>query len=216
MPTCFFIGHRESPDSLLPQLSAEVERHIVKFNVTDFVVGSYGHFDSLAAKTVRVAKKSHPKVTLTLLLPYHPHDRPVPIPGGFDGTFYPPGMETVPRRVAIVRANRYMVDHSSYLISCVWHPASNAWELVAYAKKREKRGLIQVTELQRPPDSPRSTKGDGNLKVELTNPTLCDKLHNLSVEYDLSEELLVNVAVKRLVDDVDFVRDLRIGKTERA
>ena len=45
---------------------------------------------------------------------------------------------------------------------------------------------------------------------------LCDKLHNLSVEYDLSEELLVSVAVKRLVDDVDFVRDLRIGKTERA
>lgn len=45
---------------------------------------------------------------------------------------------------------------------------------------------------------------------------LCDKLHNLSVEYNLSEELLVSVAVKRLVDDVDFVRDLRIGKTERA
>lgn len=54
------------------------------------------------------------------------------------------------------------------------------------------------------------------MKVELTTPMLCDKLHNLSVEYDLPEELLVNVAVKRLVDDVEFVRDLRIGKTERA
>ena len=28
MSTCFFIGHREAPDSLLPQLSAEIERHI--------------------------------------------------------------------------------------------------------------------------------------------------------------------------------------------
>ena len=43
-----------------------------------------------------------------------------------------------------------------------------------------------------------------------------DKLRTLSVEYDLPEELLVNVAVKRLVDDIEFVRDLRIGKTEGA
>ena len=28
MPTCFFIGHREASDYLLPQLSAEVDRHI--------------------------------------------------------------------------------------------------------------------------------------------------------------------------------------------
>lgn len=59
-------------------------------------------------------------------------------------------------------------------------------------------------------------KGDKKLKVELTNPMLGDKLHTLSVEYDLPEELLVNVAVKRLVEDIDFVRNLRIGKTERA
>ena len=52
------------------------------------------------------------------------------------------------------------------------------------------------------------------MRVELTNPMLGDKLRTLSVEYDLPEELLVNVAVKRLVDDIEFVRDLRIGKTE--
>ncbi len=55
----------------------------------------------------------------------HPFDRPIPTPPGFDGTFYPPGMETVPKRAAIVRANRYMVDHSDYLIAYAWHPASN-------------------------------------------------------------------------------------------
>lgn len=49
MPTCFFIGHREAPDSLLPQLSAAVERHIMELGVTEFVVGSYGWFDSMAA-----------------------------------------------------------------------------------------------------------------------------------------------------------------------
>ena len=58
--TCFFIGHREAPDSLLPILDAEVERHITEHGVTDFVVGRYGHFDALVAKCVKAAKKRHP------------------------------------------------------------------------------------------------------------------------------------------------------------
>lgn len=50
--------------------------------------------------------------------------------------------------------------------------------------------------------------------VRLTNPMLYDRLHTLSAEYALSAELLVNIAVKRMIDDVDFVRNLRFGKTE--
>ncbi len=127
--TCFFIGHRDTPDSLLPILAAEVERHISEYGVTDFVVGRYGRFDSMVAQCVKAAKKRYPGVTLTLLLPYHPYDRPIPTLPGFDGTFYPPGMESVPKRAAIVRANRYMVDYSDYLIAYAWHPASNARDL---------------------------------------------------------------------------------------
>ena len=149
MPTCFFIGHREAPDSLLPQLTATVERHIIELGVTDFVVGSYGWFDSMAAKTVRAVKKNHSEVTLTLLLHYHPYDRPIPTPDGFDGTFYPPGMETVPKRVAIVRANRYMVEHSDYLIAYVWHSVSNARDIVEYAQRCESQTHIKVTILSR-------------------------------------------------------------------
>lgn len=149
MKTCFFIGHREAPDSLLLILANEVERHITEYGVTDFVVGRYGHFDGMAARCVKAAKKRHPEVTLTLLLPYHPYDHPIPTPPGFDGTFYPPGMETVPRRAAIVRANRYMVDHSDFLIAYVWHSVSNARELVEYAKRREKQNEISITILPR-------------------------------------------------------------------
>ena len=145
MGTCFFIGHREAPDALLPMLEEAVERHIVEYGVTDFMVGNYGQFDALAARAVIDAKKRHPEVTLTLLLPYHPFDRPIPTPEGYDGTFYPPGMETVPRRAAIVRANRYMVDHSSHLIAYVWHTASNARDILEYAQRRERRGLMRVT-----------------------------------------------------------------------
>ena len=145
MGTCFFIGHREAPEALLPLLEEAVERHITEYGVSSFVVGHYGHFDALAARAVIDAKKRHPEVTLTLLLPYHPFDRPIPTPEGFDDTFYPPGMETVPRRAAIVRANRYMVDHSSHLIAYVWHTASNARDILEYAQRRERRGLMRVT-----------------------------------------------------------------------
>ena len=102
----------------------------------EFIVGHYGGVDRLAAKAVIEAKKMHPEVTLTLLLLYHPAERPMAAPEGFDGTYYPPDMERVPRRVAIVRANRYMVDHVDYLIAYAWHPASNARELVEYATQK--------------------------------------------------------------------------------
>ena len=81
----------------------------VVFGVTELIVGLYGGFDKLAARAVIDAKKTHLEVTLTLLLPYHPAERPIDVPQGFDGTYYPPDMERVPRRVTIVRANRYMV-----------------------------------------------------------------------------------------------------------
>ena len=49
--------------------------------------------------------------------------------------------------------------------------------------------------------------------VPLADPMLYDRLRTLSAEYDLSIASLVNVAVQRLIEDVDFVRSLRAGKT---
>ena len=48
--------------------------------------------------------------------------------------------------------------------------------------------------------------------IQLTSPMLYDRLQTLSSEYSLSVEFLVNVAVQRLVEDVDFVRNLRTGQ----
>ena len=86
MKTCFFIGHRETDERILPTLIQEVEQHITEYGVTEFVVGHYGGFDRLAAHAVKEAKQRHPEVTLTLLLPYHPVERPIPTPEGFDRT----------------------------------------------------------------------------------------------------------------------------------
>lgn len=56
--TCFFIGHREAPDSILPTLIDEVERHITEYGVNSFVVGHYGQFDALAGQAVIETKKA--------------------------------------------------------------------------------------------------------------------------------------------------------------
>lgn len=146
--TCFFIGHHDAPDGLLPFLITEVERHIAECRVGEFVVGHYGNLDALAATAVKEVKRHYSDLRLTLLLPYHPGERIIELPDGFDGSFYPP-MERVPKRLAIVRANRWMVDHSDHLIAYTWHPASHARNLAEYAQKRAERGLIHVTQLPR-------------------------------------------------------------------
>ena len=147
--SCFFIGHREAGSEILPALEDAIEKHISEYGVTEFIVGNYGGFDRLAARAVIAAKERHPDITLSLLIPYHPAERPIGTPPGFDGTFYPPGMEAVPRRYAIVRANRYVIDHVDYLIAYVWHPGSNARNLLEYAQKKGNRKLISVTVLQK-------------------------------------------------------------------
>ena len=146
--SCFFIGHREASEEIYPALYATVEQHILEYGVTEFIVGHYGGFDRLAASAVKEAKRFYPEVKLTLLLPYHPAERPIPTPDGFDGTFYPPGMESVPRKIAIVRANRYVVDHVDYLIAYARHPASNARELVEYARSQKQKVPIFITMLK--------------------------------------------------------------------
>lgn len=145
MKSCFFIGHREASNELLPILRQTVEKHVSEYGVTEFIVGGYGGFDHQAAKAVISLKQQYPQITLSLLIPYHPAERPIETPPGFDNTYYPPGMERVPRKLAIVRANRYMVDHVDYLISYASHPASNTRNLVVYAYRREIKGLITIT-----------------------------------------------------------------------
>ena len=144
MKSCFFIGHREADERLLSRLELTIERLIAEENVRYFYVGEYGGFDRIAATAVKRAKQKYPDITLMLVLPYHPAERAVPTPNGFDGTYYPYGLENTPRRYAIVRINQIMVDTCDWLVCYVRHGASNSWNLLEYAQRREAKGLIQI------------------------------------------------------------------------
>ena len=148
MATCFFIGHRDAPEELLPLISDAAERLITDCDVTAFYVGGYGAFDRIAGRAVVVLKKKYSHIRLYRVIAYHPAERPQKAPKGYDGTYYPPGMEEVPHRVAIPRANQAMIENSDYLIAYVRHDMlSNSYEVLRYAKRREQKGLMRVTNL---------------------------------------------------------------------
>ena len=145
--SCFFIGHREADERLLPRLGLVIDRLVTGENVRYFYVGGYGGFDRIAAAAVKLAKQKCPDTTLMLVLPYHPAERAVPTPDGFDGTYYPEGLENTPRKYAIVRTNQIMVDTCDWLVCYVRHGASNSRNLLEYAQRRAKKRLIRITNI---------------------------------------------------------------------
>ena len=156
MKSCFFIGHHDAKAEVYPALRAEVERHITEYGVTTFFVGHYGSFDHMAAQAVKEAKTHHPEAQLMMVLPYHPAIRPIEKPDGYDSTYYPWEDERIPKRLAIVKTNQRMVNDCDYLIAYAWHYLGGSGQIVEYARKREARGLIVVTNLARleKPDAP--------------------------------------------------------------
>ena len=145
--TCFFTGHRDAPESLYPALLQAVERHIVQYGVTAFLVGGYGAFDRMAARAVREAKVTHPGVTLSLVWAYLPELGRSTDTTGYDGTIYPEGLESVPRRYAILRRNQWAVDVSDYLIAYVAHGWGGARQTLEHARAKQKRGGLVITNL---------------------------------------------------------------------
>ena len=129
MFSCFFIGHGHTGQEVYPLLAGAVERLILD-GVEEFLVGRYGQFDAMAARAVRTAKERHASVTLLLLEPYY---RP----------------EAAPKRAAIARANRAAVDGSTHLLAYVKYPG-RARDVLEYALRRERRGLIRVFNLAQP------------------------------------------------------------------
>ena len=144
MASCFFIGHRNAPETLRPLLDEAVERHIIEYGVSEFVTGHYGRFDYMAAGAVQRAKERYPNVMLTLLLPYYPFPYDT---SDYDRTYYPEGLENVPKPFAIVRANEHMIKTSEYLICYNAGLVGNTEKLVKKALRRQEKGEVHVENL---------------------------------------------------------------------
>ena len=125
-----------------------IERHIVDFGVDSFVVGNYGRFDRMSQSALVRAKNRRPDISIRMAIAYHPALVRVELPEGFDGSYFPAGQESVPRRAAIPRLNRTLVDESEFLIAYVRFISGGSYNVMEYARKREKRGLLHITALR--------------------------------------------------------------------
>lgn len=147
MKTCFFIGHRDAPESIQEQLDMQVEYLVKMCDVSEFIVGCHGAFDRMATAAVQKAKRNYPGIYAYRLLCYHPYDCPVPIPEYFDNTIYPDVLYDVPKRFAIEKANLFALRESDFLVSYVRWYGGNSGKLLEYARGMERRGSLRVINL---------------------------------------------------------------------
>ena len=85
-----------------------------------------------------------PEIGLVLPLPYYSPEGSKDFFTYYDETFYPPKLEQVPKRLAIVRANEYMIRHCDYLICFCEGYIGNTRKIVEQAMDLEQNGLIKV------------------------------------------------------------------------
>lgn len=136
MPTCTFFGHRDCPDSLRPALYQAVTRLIEENGVDRFYVGHQGAFDRLALAVLQQAAAAYPQIRYEVVLAYVPSpkkDTDAQPPN----TLLPDGIETVPKRFAISRRNRWMVEHADYVIAYVLY-RGGASQFVELAQRKGK------------------------------------------------------------------------------
>jgi len=131
---CFFIGHRNAPESIYTNIVSTIEKLIVENGVKEFIVGNYGMFDSMVIRALQQLKTKYPDIVLLLLTPYHPSVKSVVKPNSFDEIYYPEGMESVPYKAAIIEANKKAISRSEFVIAYFKHSASNTAKFIEYAK----------------------------------------------------------------------------------
>lgn len=122
---CFLFGHSDAPENITNKIISAIKDIYHAFGITNFVVGNRGNFDKIAKRAFLTAKHSVPQINLYLLVAYHPSERTPVADSSFDGILYPEGMEFVPKRLAIVKANQKMIETASAFILYVEHPGNS-------------------------------------------------------------------------------------------
>ena len=133
--TCCFFGHRDTPSYIAKKLSPLLRHLVEEMKVTRFLVGNEGAFDRMVATALAELKKEHPEIRCYIVLAYMPQKQREPLP---IETIYPEGLETVPRRFAIDRRNRWMLKQSDTVVGYVCTSFGGASRYFEMAQKAQK------------------------------------------------------------------------------
>ena len=150
MRKCCFAGHSNisNQEEIKIRLKNEIINLVEKENVTEFYNGYKGAFDSLCARTVNELKKDYPFIKSYLVRAYMPKEKDSYeedlYKQIFDSTIYPE-IENVPRRLAILKRNEWMIDNSNFLIAYVKYDGG-ALKTLKYGERRNIE-IINIAEV---------------------------------------------------------------------
>lgn len=136
---CSFFGHRDTSETISEFLYQTVLKVIKDDNVSIFYVGKNGAFDSLARWAVTKAKTEFPHIKIYLVFAYLPTVKDTFLEEKYDGTVYPEGLESVPKRFAISHRNKWLVKHSDVVIGYVRTSYGGAYDALHYAENQKKK-----------------------------------------------------------------------------
>lgn len=139
-----FCGHSNLVDNrekLREKLLNVLLEQIPKNKCVSFYLGGYGAFDSLALDVCLEYKKNfNNNATLCFLTPYlifKKEDEKDYKIRGYDEIIYP-DLETVPKRLCILRRNDSMVKQADLIIAYINHTWGGAYEAFKKAKQMNK------------------------------------------------------------------------------
>ena len=134
MSVCTLFGHSQCYGLDANVLMNALEQLIQK-GVDTFYVGNQGDFDRMAFECLRRLHLVYSHISYTVVLAYLPTKRQEY--DAYDGnTLYPQGLETVHRRFAISRRNKWMIEHSDVCLCYIAHTWGGAYQAVCLAKRR--------------------------------------------------------------------------------
>ena len=131
-----FFGHRDAPDSIRTDLKKAIEILIMNKDAKEFLLGNQGNFDRMVLDVIKEIKKEYPFIRYSVVLAYMP-DKAHPCEK--EETILPEGIETVPKKYAILWRNKWMIQNSHAVVCYVNRSWGGAAKAVDYAKKQHRK-----------------------------------------------------------------------------
>ena len=134
---------KKDKDALYGILKSEIK----KYRTCTFYLGFYGDFDSLCLRILKELKLTYPHIEIVFITPYLDADyqKLIYAKECFDEVIFPP-LEKVPKKYAILRRNKWMVENADFLIAYVKYSWGGAAKTLEFAKQKKKK-YINLPEL---------------------------------------------------------------------
>lgn len=147
---CFAGQNKVYTDEVKVLLTKEITKLIEKNNVTEFLVGKYGRFETLCAMTVSNLKTVYPNLKLDVIVPY---EAPNGVSGNrlyycdYDNIYSADVSKNLPPRHAAMKAEQYMIDRSDFFVCYADNAFGGAMKALKYAQKSGDIEIINIAQM---------------------------------------------------------------------